>query len=109
MEKGYREILRRIKERAPAVRVHVQSLLPTSKGFADRNESVQDFNRRIKKMAGEHGYDFMDLHALFADEKGELKPDFTEDGLHLTDAGYQVWRAEIEKTMGWTTPKETRR
>ena len=29
MEAGYREILRQIKDRAPAVRVHVESLLPT--------------------------------------------------------------------------------
>jgi hypothetical protein len=36
-----------------------------------------------------------------ADEKGELKAEFTGDGLHLTPAAYEVWKGEIERVMGW--------
>jgi lysophospholipase L1-like esterase len=35
------------------------------------------------------------------DDKGELKAEFTNDGLHLTEPGYRVWRAEILKTLQW--------
>src|SRR5689334_16048485 len=34
MEPGYREILKRIKEKAPAIHVHVESLLPCRGNFA---------------------------------------------------------------------------
>lgn len=101
MEQGYRDLLRRIKERAPAVRVHVQSVLPTRGSFAARNAPVRDFNRRLEKLAMEFGYRFVNLHALFSDDRGELKAGFTADGLHLNDAAYGVWRREVERVLGW--------
>jgi lysophospholipase L1-like esterase len=36
-----------------------------------------------------------------ADEKGELKQELTADGLHINADGYKIWKAEIEKKMGW--------
>ena len=103
METGYRELLRQIKSHSPAVRVHVESLLPTRGQFAKHNAPVREFNARLKRLAAEFGYHFVDLHHLFTDAGGELKSEFTADGLHLTEPGYHVWRAEVEKTMGWTT------
>jgi lysophospholipase L1-like esterase len=35
------------------------------------------------------------------DDKGELKKEFTADGLHLKPDGYKVWQAEIEKALNW--------
>lgn len=102
METGYRDLLRKIKEHSPSIRVHVESLLPTRGDFAKQNASVRDFNRRLEKMAAQYGYHFLNLHPLFTDDKGELKAEYTPEGLHLNEAGYRVWRAEIEKTMGWT-------
>lgn len=99
MEEGYRELLRRIRERLPAVRLHVQSLFPTRGTFAIRNEPVRDFNRRLAKLAGEARASFLDLYPLFTDDNGELKAAFTADGLHLNEAGYQVWRREVHRVM----------
>ena len=73
MEAGYREILRQIKERAPAVRVHVESVLPTRGASAKHNAPIKDFNRRLERMAREFGYHYLDLHPLFIDDAGELK------------------------------------
>jgi lysophospholipase L1-like esterase len=101
MEQGYRQILERIKTEAPRVRVHVQSVLPCSRGYAKHNANVLDFNERLKKLAAEFGYDYLDLHALMIDERGELKAEYTGDGLHLNPAGYAPWKAEIEKVMKW--------
>lgn len=103
MQAGYREILQRIRDHSPSIRVHVQSLLPTRGNFATKNAEVKEFNRRIKRLAEEFGYKYMDLHSLFVDRDGELKAEFTADGLHLTEPAYQIWRAEIEKAMGWQT------
>lgn len=101
MEAGYREILEQVKTKAPAVRVHVQSVLPTRGNFAKHNANVLDFNGRLQKLAKEFGYDYVDLHKLMADEKGELKAEFTADGLHLKPEAYRVWKAEVERVMGW--------
>jgi lysophospholipase L1-like esterase len=104
METGYRELLRRIKAETPRVRVHVESLLPTRGGFAARNAPVREFNTRLRKLAAEFGYDYLDLHALFADAQGELKAELTMDGLHLLPAGYEIWRREVLRVMNWGDP-----
>jgi lysophospholipase L1-like esterase len=101
MEQGYRQILDRIKSESPRVRVHVQSVLPCSGRYAKHNANVLDFNERLKKLAAEFGYDYLDLHALMTDGKGELRSEFTGDGLHLNATGYAPWKAEIERVMGW--------
>lgn len=101
MEQGYREILKSIHEKAPTIRVHVQSLLPTRGKYERHNAPVAEFNKRIQKLAGEFNYNFIDLHKLMADEKGQLKAEFTNDGLHINDAAYAVWRAEVLQALKW--------
>lgn len=101
MEAGYRDLLKRIRAKRPDLRIHVQSVLPTRGNFAKHNANVLDFNQRLQKLATEFNGSFIDLHALMRDEKGELKSEFTRDGLHLTEPGYRVWREEILKVMKW--------
>lgn len=101
IEAGYREVLDRVKKHSPTLRVHVQSVLPTRGGFAKHNANVLDVNNRLQKLATEFGYDYLDLHSLMKDDKGELKSDLTADGLHINATGYKIWQAEIIKTMRW--------
>jgi lysophospholipase L1-like esterase len=101
IEAGYREILEKVKKRMPGVRVHIQSVLPTRGNYAKHNKNVIDTNDRLKKLAKEFDYDYIDLHSKMTDEKGELKKEFTADGLHLKDPGYKVWKAEIDRAMKW--------
>ncbi len=101
MIEGYREILERILERAPDVTVYVESALPTGGKYAFHNSNVLDYNARLRALADEMGCPYLDLHPLFTDENGELRSDLTREGLHLTPAGYAIWKREIDKAMGW--------
>jgi lysophospholipase L1-like esterase len=101
IEAGYHELLETIKQKAPKVRVHVQSVLPCRDRFAKHNTNVLDVHKRLQKLAKESGADYIDLHSKMTDDKGELKKDFTRDGLHLLAPGYAVWKTEIDRTMGW--------
>jgi lysophospholipase L1-like esterase len=101
MEAGYREILERVKKHSPAVRLHIQSVLPTRGNYAKHNANINDFNQRLQKLAKEFNCDYLDLHSQMTDDRGELKKEFTADGLHLKDLGYKIWKAEIEKKLGW--------
>lgn len=101
IETGYREILDRVKKHSPALRVHIQSVLPARGKFAKFNANVLDVNQRLQKLAPEFGYDYLDLHTLMKDGQGELRADITTDGLHLNPAGYKIWQAAINKTLGW--------
>jgi lysophospholipase L1-like esterase len=101
MEEGYRDILQHLRTNAPSLHIHIQSVLPTSGKYAHLNADVLNFNERLRKMAVEFNCYYINLHDLMTDEKGELKADFTIEGLHLKEPAYVVWRAEILKTMGW--------
>jgi curved DNA-binding protein CbpA/lysophospholipase L1-like esterase len=105
IENGYRKILERVKSRAPEVKLHVQSVLPTRGNFAKHNANVNDLNKRLHILAKEFGDDYIDLHSKMADDKGELREEFTADGLHLTDPGYQVWKAEIVASFSRMSPR----
>lgn len=101
MEKGYEEILKQISEKAPSVKVYVQSVLPARGNYVKHNANVLDFNKRIQTLAEKYQYTYVDIHSLMADEKGELKAEFTGDGLHLKPEAYKVWKAKIVELLGW--------
>jgi lysophospholipase L1-like esterase len=98
---GYRQILEQTKKRAPALRVHVQSILPTRDQHAKYNAAVNAANDHLQKLAKEFGYEYIDLHSQMANEQGELKKELTDDGLHLNAEGFKIWKAQIDRTMGW--------
>jgi lysophospholipase L1-like esterase len=101
VEAGHRELLARLRRDAPRLPVTVQSLLPTRGPHAARNAAILDCNARLRAVAAEAAAEYLDVHALMADDRGELKAEFTEDGLHLTPAAYEVWKRQIEIALGW--------
>jgi lysophospholipase L1-like esterase len=101
MEAGYRELLKRIRQKRPDLRIFVESVLPTRGTYADRNKPVREFNEILKKLSSEFGCTYLDIHTLLCDPSGELKASFTEDGLHLTPPAYEIWRQEVLKVLHW--------
>jgi lysophospholipase L1-like esterase len=119
-----REIVRYLKQAHPTTRIVMQSILPhggdrTLKQYAAfspvnssepqqspvwverlphlSNTMIRTLNQRLAIVAREEGAEFLDLHPLFIDSQGNLQDRFTTDGLHLSLAGYQVWRSQLEK------------
>ncbi len=101
IEAGYREMLTRIRERLPAVNLHLQSVLPTRDAFAKHNENILAVNARLKNLAFLFKAEYIDLHSRFADEKGELKQEMTKDGLHLLPQAYEIWAGVVEEKVNW--------
>jgi lysophospholipase L1-like esterase len=56
------------------------------------NERIRNLNQEIAFIAQQEGAGYLNLHTLFADGQGELEPELTTDGLHLTRRGYEVWQ-----------------
>jgi len=58
-----------------------------------------EYNRLMREFAAANdGVSTVDLDPFFHDENGDLRDIFVEDGLHLTDSGY-------EEMAAWLTPK----
>lgn len=92
------EILMMLDEKLDKSSVYVTSILPT-RNVSDRpNERINNINDRLNKWAEKLNYFYLDLHSEMKDENGDLKNNYTVDGLHLNEEAYKKW-TEILKNI----------
>lgn len=84
-----------------STKLFLQSILPVNNGLFGNdvsNEKVKEFNDVLQKIAYENGIKYIDLHAHFEDESGQLDRRYTIDGLHLNGEGYTLWIETLNAT-----------
>lgn len=102
IQKRYGEIIDRIRHDSPETKLFVQSNLPTLNmgGTAETNQAVLDkvnlLNSFVQLRCQEKGATFLELYHHFIRD-GQLNPDYTYDGLHISEAGYQEWTRLIQE------------
>jgi lysophospholipase L1-like esterase len=62
-------------------------------------EKILMLNRWIKDYAASHNLVFLDYFSATADDKGFLRAELTEDGLHPTIKGYEIMNPLVEKAI----------
>jgi lysophospholipase L1-like esterase len=87
---AFREILQQLRDFDRKMPIIVLSVFPTRGRFADLNALVDTMNDRIHGLATRRRCSFLNLHPALANRSGQLREDFTEDGLHLNESGYQI-------------------
>jgi lysophospholipase L1-like esterase len=99
IDERYRQILRRLKRAYPEARIFAHGLLPTLLGWVS-NESIDSVNGVLKKVAIEENAEFIDMTGLFTRGDGSVIADYLlDDGVHLSEPGYNVWADELEKVI----------
>lgn len=91
----YRDVVKAIRTRRPDVPLVIVGLFPTRGRYAELVPMIVEFNARLEKIAADFGCPFMDAYQPFADAEGLLREDYSQDGLHLTAAGYDLWARMI--------------
>lgn len=91
MAASYTLLLRDIRAAAPDAEIFVQSVLPLCRSFAPHNARAREMNEHLRLICGAEGATYVDLHSAMIDEKGELREEFSSDGIHLTLGGYWAW------------------
>lgn len=81
-------ILVTLRRELPDARLIVQSVMPRGHDFMDR---VHEINVHLRQFSAVVKAEWVDLWPALATENGELLPEYTDDRLHLNDAGYQAW------------------
>ncbi|MBE9139357.1 G-D-S-L family lipolytic protein [Nodosilinea sp. LEGE 07088] len=87
-------MLVRLKQQHPQARLVVYSLLPT-RLEALPSDRIQRVNHQLATLVARQGATFVDLYPSFSDSQGQLRPELTTDGLHLSPQGYTLWRAAL--------------
>jgi len=99
IEACYRKVVKTIRDRLPDVPLVIVGLFPTRDRFDQLTPSIQEFNRRLAKIAADNDCPFMDVFKPLADEQNLLRKEYSRDGLHLNAAGYKVWAKMIEEVL----------
>lgn len=100
-----REILQKIKKESPKTQLVLQSVLPINEEviwydyMKNKSDRIILLNKKFEKIASEENIRYLDLYSEFADESGQLLPEYTADGIHLSAVGYLQWR-KIFKEKG---------
>lgn len=102
LARRYERLVRRIREESPDTRLYLQSVMPVNNSFKryrnlyGKEKAVRELNAEIERIASENGAVYVDLWPCLADDKGNLKQELTNDGLHLNGRGYRVWTEGID-------------
>ncbi|HWQ62294.1 MAG TPA: GDSL-type esterase/lipase family protein [Negativicutes bacterium] len=98
---NYRIILGRLRGELPDTRIYIQSVLPfNDEMFPARNlrsnANIAALNVEIRKLAAEYELPYIDLASVFTGPDGRLPAKYTDDGLHLSETAYLMWRDQIK-------------
>ena len=82
----------------PLTEIKLLSILPVNEGeeykqtvYIRTNETIQNWNQAYQELASAYmQVEFVPVFDNLTDQAGQLKKDYTTDGLHLSIAGYQI-------------------
>jgi lysophospholipase L1-like esterase len=88
-------ITNRIKKQSPLTMIYVQTIFPTKNDFLVNK--ISETNQILRNYKKPNLYTLVETHALFADSADLMKKEYTKDGVHLTEKGYEVWVDYLRK------------
>lgn len=97
---NYENILKSFKENVPNTKIILLSLTSMSGEWGKNNQLAAYNNVKIKMLAEKYSFEYIDLYSpLMNIETGEIFDEYTTDGGHLTEAGYNVLTKQITPVL----------
>jgi lysophospholipase L1-like esterase len=103
---NHQKIMAYLRKAHPKAQIVFQSILPhggeevswegREKLLAIPNSRISKLNQQLQNIAAKEGIKYLDLQPLFMNEQGNMRSDFSTDGLHLSSEGYLVWRSALQ-------------
>lgn len=96
-----KEIIKEIKENRSDATIYVESVYPINSNIENNvvnnrtNKKIKSLNRKLSNYCKEDNCNYINLYNDLIDEEGNLKEQYTEDGLHLNSLGYVVVTREL--------------
>lgn len=101
-----RQIILYLQKTHPKAQIVLQSILPhqgqqiswegRDKLQTISNNRIRRLNQQLQHIAATKSVKFLNLYPLFATQQGELRPELSTDGLHLSPQGYLVWSSAFK-------------
>lgn len=96
----YQEMIQKIRKSQPDTPIYIQSIIQVTKEKSDSHEymtkeNVDRFNAALKKLADNETIFYIDVNPKLIDKNGYLKAEYSQDGVHLVFAKYEIWLQEL--------------
>jgi len=88
--------LAKIRKELPGARTLVQSIMPRGREY---ERDIRDTNRHLRQYSTNLHAQYLDLWPLLAMDDGEMSTEYTDDRVHLNEAGYQAWLTELRPAI----------
>ena len=96
---SYRAVITAIAGSFSKSRLVIQSILPVRIHWID-NTIIRQLNESLKQMAKDFKAEYLDLYSIFISAGSEPKKEcLLDDGVHVSDKGYEVWSAAVEEYL----------
>ncbi|MDO4783326.1 MAG: GDSL-type esterase/lipase family protein [Capnocytophaga felis] len=92
------KIVMKIQQVSPKTKIYLQSVLPVNADFKmyeahQQPEKIHELNAEIRQICQQYKVTYVDLYSHFiVPNTDKLKPELTNDGLHLMAEGYLLWK-----------------
>lgn len=93
---AYKKVIKRIRKAQPDAIIYIQGIMHLSVWYsandpAFNNKNVVQRNEAISKLVNGHDIFYLDQNEVVCDGNGDLRADYTNDGIHLTAQHYPIW------------------
>lgn len=105
-----KKIVNNIQENRPYCEIYLESVYPINRTDDDKidkgvvtdkrkNEDVREINKKLKEFSKKEQITYIDMYAILKDDDDNLKIEYTTEGLHISEEGYEVITEEIKKYL----------
>lgn len=104
-----KNIVEKIKVDRPEITVNIMSLLPINNTDDPKvqswiyehrsNEKIDEVNQYLKEYCEKNELNYINVHDVLLGDDGQLKLNYTREGLHITEVGYYHITMELLKYM----------
>ena len=100
-------VIQSIARNYPLSQIKLLSILPVNEGekykqtvYIRTNEKIREWNQAYEALTSAYmQVDFVPVYDSLIDSEGQLKKDYTTDGLHLSVAGYQALSEALKEYL----------
>ena len=100
-----KEITSRIENSSKDTKIYIESIYPVKESITlaydvlhiRKNDRIREINQSLEEICKERNYTYINLYDVLSNEDGTINMDYSYEGLHMNEEGYNVITKEIEK------------
>lgn len=99
------KIIEEIKENRSKAEIYLQSIYPVNYKLSPymvknrKNDDIKEINEKLEDYCEDNDITYINMYDLLKDKDDNFNSEYTKDGLHPNDDGYEVITKELKKYL----------